>query len=91
MGIEPTSSAWEAEVLPLNYTRFSCCTDSGVTPGRHFGGPLKLGRHRAALLKRPCQRRVNCKPAYALVPQSRGKSALVPRISVELSSRQLGR
>ncbi len=24
MGIEPTSSAWKAEVLPLNYTR-SCC------------------------------------------------------------------
>ena len=23
MGIEPTSSAWEAEVLPLNYTRES--------------------------------------------------------------------
>ena len=23
MGIEPTLSAWEAEVLPLNYTRFS--------------------------------------------------------------------
>ena len=23
MGIEPTSSAWKAEVLPLNYTRFS--------------------------------------------------------------------
>ena len=22
MGIEPTSSAWKAEVLPLNYTRF---------------------------------------------------------------------
>jgi hypothetical protein len=21
MGIEPTSSAWKAEVLPLNYTR----------------------------------------------------------------------
>ena len=21
MGIEPTSSAWEAEILPLNYTR----------------------------------------------------------------------
>ena len=21
MGIEPTTSAWEAEVLPLNYTR----------------------------------------------------------------------
>ena len=24
MGIEPTSSAWKAEVLPLNYTRFGC-------------------------------------------------------------------
>lgn len=23
MGIEPTPSAWKAEVLPLNYTRFS--------------------------------------------------------------------
>lgn len=23
MGIEPTQSAWKAEVLPLNYTRFS--------------------------------------------------------------------
>ncbi len=23
MGIEPTLSAWEAEVLPLNYTRLS--------------------------------------------------------------------
>jgi hypothetical protein len=22
MGIEPTPSAWKAEVLPLNYTRF---------------------------------------------------------------------
>ena len=22
IGIEPTSSAWKAEVLPLNYTRF---------------------------------------------------------------------
>ncbi len=22
MGIEPTLSAWEAEVLPLNYTRY---------------------------------------------------------------------
>jgi len=24
MGIEPTQSAWKAEVLPLNYTRKSC-------------------------------------------------------------------
>ena len=24
MGIEPTTSAWKAEVLPLNYTRIYC-------------------------------------------------------------------
>ena len=24
MGIEPTQSAWKAEVLPLNYTRLVC-------------------------------------------------------------------
>ena len=26
MGIEPTQSAWKAEVLPLNYTRLSFLT-----------------------------------------------------------------
>jgi hypothetical protein len=30
MGIEPTSSAWEAEVLPLNYTR-DAITLKGIT------------------------------------------------------------
>ena len=30
MGIEPTSSAWEAEVLPLNYTRGRGCNCSGL-------------------------------------------------------------
>ena|GEM_PF-1588210 len=29
MGIEPTPSAWKAEVLPLNYTRLSQTTPSG--------------------------------------------------------------
>ncbi len=28
MGIEPTLSAWKAEVLPLNYTRYSLLTCS---------------------------------------------------------------
>ena len=31
MGIEPTSSAWEAEVLPLNYTRnLSNCSGTQI-------------------------------------------------------------
>lgn len=33
MGIEPTSSAWEAEVLPLNYTRLSRLTFYAVSRG----------------------------------------------------------
>ncbi len=36
MGVEPTPSAWKAEVLPLNYTR----DDSGpATPGRTMKNP----------------------------------------------------
>ena len=33
MGIEPTPSAWKAEVLPLNYTRQSLChcTETGIS------------------------------------------------------------
>jgi hypothetical protein len=30
MGIEPTQSAWEADILPLNYTRMCC--DAGLLP-----------------------------------------------------------
>ena len=35
MGIEPTSSAWKAEVLPLNYTR----ADDADPPAASFAGP----------------------------------------------------
>ena len=45
MGIEPTSSAWKAEVLPLNYTRFRL-GKLGITVGASI-------RHRCALLARP--------------------------------------
>ena len=33
MGIEPTSSAWEAEVLPLNYTRRDALFEEFTTAG----------------------------------------------------------
>ncbi len=33
MGIEPTQSAWKAEVLPLNYTRV---TLKGLIETRHY-------------------------------------------------------
>ena len=35
MGIEPTLSAWKAEVLPLNYTRFfSMVEGEGFEPSK---------------------------------------------------------
>ena len=37
MGIEPTPSAWKAEVLPLNYTRE--LAESGLSPG--FDPPIR--------------------------------------------------
>ena len=36
MGIEPTSSAWKAEVLPLNYTRHSASSLLFTAFGRHL-------------------------------------------------------
>ena len=39
MGIEPTLSAWEAEVLPLNYTRVQKTGDRGLMTD--FNGLLR--------------------------------------------------
>ena len=39
MGIEPTPSAWKAEVLPLNYTRLTCPPQHLIlqsAPGDHL-------------------------------------------------------
>ena len=38
MGIEPTYSAWKAEVLPLNYTRISLGSQSPGSPASISGG-----------------------------------------------------
>ncbi len=35
MGIEPTSSAWKAEVLPLNYTRLLFGLSAPFLSGAH--------------------------------------------------------
>ena len=53
MGIEPTTSAWKAEVLPLNYTRNYMAVPTGIEPaiscvtGRHVNryttGPFGCG------------------------------------------------
>lgn len=35
-GIEPASLAWKAKVLPLNYTRKSCCSSLNMVEGEGF-------------------------------------------------------
>ena len=46
MGIEPTSSAWKAEVLPLNYTRLGLCrrSRSFAAARKNPDSPLRLNR-----------------------------------------------
>ena len=36
MGIEPTTSAWKAEVLPLNYARGACGSRLNLVEGEGF-------------------------------------------------------
>ena len=57
MGIEPTSSAWEAEVLPLNYTRNSTdCSGTWRKPGNSHA----FGRqsHQAGIVRGGLVRRL---------------------------------
>jgi hypothetical protein len=45
MGIEPTSSAWKAEVLPLNYTRLEMTPKYSILTTESAGlesGPLTV-------------------------------------------------
>ena len=51
MGIEPTLSAWEAEVLPLNYTRLAAAV---------YARPRALGNAGAARTKGPSGPFVAC-------------------------------
>ena len=49
MGIEPTSSAWKADVLPLNHTRkvyISARRDSNPRPSPWQGDALPLSHSR---------------------------------------------
>ena len=43
MGIEPTSSAWKAEVLPLNYTRETIRRNSPTDSESNPTGPARTG------------------------------------------------
>ncbi len=54
MGIEPTSSAWEAEVLPLNYTRvLRARSTASVRTGARRVAPEETHRHVMILMTTP--------------------------------------
>ena len=44
MGIEPTTSAWKAEVLPLNYTRINMGRLVGIEP-TDVGATIRCVNH----------------------------------------------
>jgi hypothetical protein len=46
MGIEPTSEAWEASILPLNYARSGCERHDSTIEGK--GHKLRRARKQAA-------------------------------------------
>ena len=105
MGIEPTSSAWKAEVLPLNYTRQThCrCIYTGCYPATPFirwrGGGLYSGHpalrppgRRALRSVRNRSRRFREPPSVQTLPRE-GKS-LKPDIwwrGEDLNLRRLSR
>ena len=48
MGIEPTTSAWKAEVLPLNYTRIYMGRLMGIEP-TNVGTTIRCVNHFATI------------------------------------------
>ncbi len=59
MGIEPTTSAWKAEVLPLNYTRISTIMGRmmGIEP-TSVGTTIRCVNHFATTAKVKIERMV---------------------------------
>ncbi len=82
MGIEPTSKAWEAFVLPLNYTRgsetgtaFAC-----ILPGTYFTSsyfPANLTAQRGIDGELPWRIRTTTQPPLGLSNQRRGCTVIL--------------
>jgi hypothetical protein len=64
MGIEPTSSAWKAEVLPLNYTRPAGATPKYTLQYNHAAQPIEFRAHPHQLY-RHTQRLLTSEKAHA--------------------------
>src|SRR5690606_41498583 len=83
MGIEPTSSAWEAEVLPLNYTRIG----DRLCGARRPGCTLPAGRpgqdRRLAILLNAQARDVPARTTLAQLPELAGYGDR--KVAVELN------
>lgn len=58
MGVEPTCQAWEACILPMNYSRIFCCKNRRkpavrggmASPARFERAAFRLGGERSILL-----------------------------------------
>src|SRR5215831_4902503 len=86
MGIEPTSSAWKAEVLPLNYTR----ADGAPLPAAPLSGApsaLEWWRGKDSNLRRRKPADLQSAPVGRLgtPPQNEPRILILPRRGVNAS------
>jgi hypothetical protein len=79
MGIEPTPSAWKAEVLPLNYTRELAESGPALEFFTHPSAVSCWWRGKDSNLRRQSRQIYSLIPLTAWVPLRFGK----PRIFVE--------
>ena len=74
MGIEPTSSAWKAEVLPLNYTRSRAEASDPACGSRH---PLSGGGGRIRTCEGMSRQIYSLLPLAAWVPLRKNEPRIV--------------
>ncbi len=86
MGIEPTYSAWKAEVLPLNYTR------SARRPARQVSSPVQVAESNHPQVKSPESNRDDPRLSATLWFWWRGKDSNLRRHKpADLQSAPVGR
>ena len=94
-GIEPSYAAWEAAVLPLNYTRVVWILKGNKTPWRIFkytatrggpkGEPIQISSARNRAMTRPCasnRRSVRASMLKLVTVASAARKALSCRMPV---------
>src|ERR1044071_5788412 len=77
-GIEPSSQAWEAHILPLNHTRIPPTTFAYQGPGRIATQAFTLSPRGSATQQLPFPPRAHLRPTSGLPPAPLGPTSGPP-------------